>query len=244
MTYCVGVFIKEGLVFASDSRTNAGVDQVATFRKVSVFEKPGERVMVLLSAGNLATSQGVVTRLNQQIADADCVHSLFTARSMYDATRHVGEVYRAVLEVDGEHVRSQHADPGCDFIFGGQIKGEAPRLSHIYSAGNFIQATPDTPFLQIGETKYGKPIMDRVIDYAMPLGRATKGALISFDSTMRSNLSVGLPIDVVCYRTDSYAVGARVTIRENDPYFSAIRKRYGKALFDIFGRLPNPDWVD
>jgi putative proteasome-type protease len=242
MTYCCGVRINEGLVFASDSRTNAGIDHVATFRKLVVFEKPGDRIMCLMSAGNLATTQGVVARLNQQIKDkAD--RSLFTAKTMYDATRHVAQIYRDILDVDSEHVRAQNADPGSDFIFGGQIKGDTPHMAHIYSAGNFIETTPETPFLQIGETKYGKPIMDRVIQWDISLGRATKGALISFDSTMRSNLSVGLPIDVLTYRTDSFKIGARVTIRENDPYFSSIRKRYGKALYDLFGKLPEPDWV-
>ena len=243
MTYCVAVCIKEGLVFASDSRTNAGIDHIATFRKLVAFEKPGDRVMVLLSAGNLATTQGVVTRLNQQIKDPTCDFSLFTAKSMYDATRHVSEVYRGILDTDAAFVRAQNADPGSDFIFGGQIRGEPPYLAHIYSAGNFIASAPETPFLQIGETKYGKPIMDRITQYDISLGRAAKGALISFDSTMRSNLSVGLPIDLLCYRTDSLKIGSRVTIRENDPYFSNIRKRYGKGLYDLFGRLPEPDWV-
>ena len=243
MTYCVGVNIREGLIFASDSRTNAGIDHIATFRKQSIFENPGERVMVLLSAGNLATSQAVVTRLRQQIADSESKCSLMTAPSMYDAMRHVGEVYRSILDVDMAHVCKHNVDPGSDFIFGGQIKGEAPQVAHIYSAGNFISATRQTPFLQIGETKYGKPIMDRIIDFDMPLSRATTAALISFDSTMRSNLSVGLPIDVVIYRTDSFKVGARIEIRDNDPYFANLRRRYGKGLLNVFDRMPNPDWI-
>ena len=241
MTYCVGILVEQGLVVASDSRSNAGVDHIATVRKLNVLERPDERVMVLLSAGNLATTQAVVTLLHQRLGSEPGPQNLHTATTMFDAARMVGAVLREVMAHDGEHVRP-HGDPGASFLFAGQLKGGRHRLFLIYPAGNFIEATAETPFLQIGETKYGKPILDRVIGPETDLAEAAKCALLSFDSTMRSNLSVGPPIDLLLYRAGSLRAGLRIDIQASDPYFADLRERYGRGLVELFQRLPNPDW--
>ncbi len=242
MTYCLGMLLEDGLVFAADSRTNAGVDHVATFRKLSVFERPGERVMILLSAGSLATSQSVISLVGERLGARKGEDSLFKSRTMFNAARIVGGALREVTESDGDHVRAQGADPGASFILGGQIKGRAPRLFQIYGAGNFIEATPETPYLQIGETKYGKPILDRVLTHQTSMPAATKCALLSFDSTMRSNLSVGPPLDLLRYERDSFNSDDRVQITADDPYFNRIRKHYAAGIDKLFDRLPDPDW--
>ena len=242
MTYCLGMLLEDGLVLAADSRTNAGVDHIATFRKLAVFERPGERVMVLLSAGSLATTQSVVSLVGERLGARKGEDSLYKSRTMFNAARIIGRALREVTETDGEHVRAQGADPGASFILGGQIKGRAPRLFQIYGAGNFIEATPETPYLQIGETKYGKPILDRVLRHETAIPTAAKCALLSFDSTMRSNLSVGPPLDFLCYRRDSFTTDQRVQISANDPYFTRIRENYRKGIDKLFGQLPEPDW--
>ena len=199
MTYCVGILTRHGLVLAADSRTNAGVDHIATVRKLALFERPGERIMALLSAGNLATTQAVVTLLGQRLGGGQGTQDLDAAATMFDAARMVGAVLREVIQHDGEHVQP-HGDPGGSFLFAGQLERGRHRLFLIYPAGNFIEATPETPFLQIGETKYGKPILDRVITYEASLPAAAKCALLSFDATMRSNLSVAPPFRAWSHR--------------------------------------------
>ena len=199
MTYCVGILTRHGLVLAADSRTNAGVDHIATVRKLALFERPGARIMALLSAGNLATTQAVVTLLSQRRGGAQSAHDLDAAATLFDGARIVGAVLREVIQHDGKHVQP-HGDPSACFLFAGQLEGGRHRLFLIYPAGNFIEATPETPFLQVGETKYGKPILDRVITYEASLAAAAKCALLSFDATIRSNLSVAPPIDLLCYR--------------------------------------------
>jgi len=242
MTYCVGILTAGGLVVAADSRSNAGLDHIATVRKLAPFERPGERVMALLSAGNLATTQAVVTLLNQRLGNLGAPHDLFAATTMFDAARMIGAVLREVIQHDGEHVQP-HGDPSATFLFAGQLKGERHRLFLIYPAGNFIEATPETPFLQAGETKYGKPILDRVISYDSSLAEAAKCALLSFDATMRSNLSVALPIDMWCYRAGSLCAELRIDIREGDPYLVALREQFGAGMLDLFNRLPAPAWT-
>jgi len=242
MTYCVGILTRHGLVLAADSRTNAGVDHIATVRKLALFERPGERIMALLSAGNLATTQAVVTLLGQRLGGGQGTQDLDAADTMFDAARMVGAVLREVIRHDGEHVQP-HGDPGGSFLFGGQLAGGRHRLFLIYPAGNFIEATPETPFLQIGETKYGKPILDRVITYEASLPAAAKCALLSFDATMRSNLSVAPPIDLLCYRADSLRADVRVDIRETDPYFAGLRAQFGEGMLELFDRLPAPVWI-
>jgi putative proteasome-type protease len=241
MTYCVGILTRSGLVVAADSRSNAGLDHITTVRKLALFEQPGERVMALLAAGNLATTQAVVTLLQQRQGGGG-PQDLYAATTMFDAARMVGAVLREVLAYDGEHV-SPHGDPSATFLFAGQLKGGRHRLFLVYAAGNFIEATPETPFLQAGETKYGKPILDRVITHDSSLAAAAKCALLSFDSTMRSNLSVAPPIDIWCYRAGSLAAAIRVDIGESDPYLAVLRTQFGAGMLELFQRLPEPAWA-
>lgn len=243
MTYCVSMLLDAGIVCLSDSRTNAGVDQINTFRKTTVFERPGDRVIVLLSAGNLAISQGVLNLLAEGISSQQGEPHLLNCPNLFEAARCVGGALREMHNRDAESLRVQGVEFNASFILGGQIKGEAPRLFHIYSAGNFVEATPDTTYFQIGESKYGKPIIDRVIRRSMPLSEAAKCALISMDSTIRSNLSVGLPLDLVIVKRDEYRVSSHVDIDSTNTYFQVIRERWGEALREIFSELPNPDWL-
>ncbi|WP_431049519.1 peptidase [Roseateles sp. L2-2] len=242
MTYCVAMRLRAGLLFASDSRTNAGVDHIATFRKMNLFEQPGERLVTLLTAGNLATTQSVVSLLRQR-ATVNGRH-LMSLTSMYDVAELVGKTLKEVVARDSDGVGqlNQGVDFGANLIVGGQIRGEAPRVFHVYPQGNFIEATEDTPYVQIGESKYGKPIIDRVIDFDSSLAEATKCALISFDSTIRSNLSVGLPIDMLLYKTDSFAPAEPHRITKDDPYFKTISQGWGGGLKRVFEQLPDEDW--
>ncbi|MFN3499229.1 MAG: peptidase, partial [Pannonibacter indicus] len=227
MTYCVGLKLDRGLVFAADTRTNAGVDNIATFKKLHVWEEPGERVFTLLTAGNLAITQSVVSILSEQIASPTLSKTnLMNAGTMFQAARLVGQAVRDVRSLDGEALAANAESFFVTFIFGGQIKGEEPRLFQIYSAGNFIEATSDTTFFQIGENKYGKPILDRVSRRDMRLGEAAKMALLSFDSTLRSNLSVGMPIDIVVARRDACADELAFRIEPGDAYFADLRERW------------------
>lgn len=242
MTYCVAMKLADGLVMASDSRTNAGVDHIATFRKMAVFEQPGDAVIVLLSAGNLATTQSTLSVLRQRLRDPD-TPNLYNQGSLYDVAVLVGAALREIIHRDLQHQRRHdEVDYGCSFLVGGQLRGEEPRLFHIYPQGNFIEASPDTPFFQIGEAKYGKPILDRVIQYDTTLKAAAKCALISFDSSIRSNVSVGLPIDLVCYRRDSLVVEQQHRIGEADEYFQMIRREWSQGLRQIFSHIPDPPY--
>ena len=243
MTYCLGIYLRDGLVFASDSRTNAGVDHVATFRKMSIFERAGERVMYLLGAGNLATTQAVVNHLFRNLGDDTSDSNLHAVDNMFDAAELIGGVMRDVLGRHGNHVKAANADPGADFLFGGQIKGGRHRLFHIYSAGNFIEATPETPYLQIGETKYGKPILDRVIVHDLQLSLAVKVAFLSFDATMRSNLSVGLPMDIATYREGALRCDKHIVVTETDEFHANLRRMYNQGIMELFNSLPNPPWL-
>lgn len=243
MTYCVAMVLDTGLVFLSDSRTNAGVDQINTFRKTTVFEVPGDRVVVLQGSGNLAVSQAVVSHLRETIATADGGPNLLNCNSLVDAARCVGDAIRAVHRRDAESLQEFGIEFNPAFIVGGQIRGELPRLFSVYAAGNFIEATPDTTYFQIGESKYGKPIIDRVIRRSSSLNEAAKCALISMDSTIRSNLSVGLPLDLVIVRRDRYAVARHISIDSDNEYFRGIRTRWSEALRHAFVELPEPDWL-
>lgn len=230
------------MLFASDSRTNAGVDHVSTFRKMQTFEREGERQLILLSAGNLATTQSVVSLLRQRAKAEPDGHNIYTVASMYDAACLVGETLREIGQRDGPALSQSNIDFGCSFLLGGQIAGEHQRLFNLYPQGNFIEATIDTPYFQIGEAKYGKPIIDRVISYQTALPEAAKCALISFDSTMKSNLSVGLPIDMLLYRADSLGAGLKRRVEEDDAYFQQIRRGWGESLRAAFASLPTADW--
>ncbi|MDP1655683.1 MAG: proteasome-type protease [Hylemonella sp.] len=245
MTYCVAVRNEAGLVFLSDSRTNAGVDQISTFRKMHVYEVPGERVMVLLTAGNLAISQSVASGLKVQMenhGEGSETKSLASAPNMFSAAKLVGDAVRKVYERDAEALKEFKIEFNVSLIFGGQIKGEEPRLFNIYSAGNFIEATPETPYFQIGESKYGKPILDRVIGNELSLDEVAKCCLISMDSTIKSNLSVGLPLDLLCYQKDALKVERRTQIDGKDPYFASLRDRWGQQLRKVFNELPDPGY--
>jgi putative proteasome-type protease len=245
MTYCVGLRIKSGLVMLADTRTNAGVDNIATFGKLHVVEIPGERMLCLATAGNLAITQAVVNLVSEGFESAETgkVESLARASTMFRAAQIVGEAVHKVYEVHGEAMRAQHVGFDVAMLLGGQIKGRSPRLFQIYSAGNFIEATEDTPFLQIGEHKYGKPILDRAARYDTELYDAIKLVLVSMDSTLRSNLTVGLPIDLLVYKKDTLAIDIRRRIGEEDPYFRKLREQWSSALREAYLAIPRPDWA-
>lgn len=240
MTYCVGMRLNAGLVFLSDSRTNAGVDQVGTFRKMSVFEVPGDRVMVMMTSGNLSISQSI-RQLVSDYVGADGA-SLWNAPNMYEAARILGEAVRQAHARDAQSLARFGIDFNVSIIFGGQIRGERCRLFQIYSAGNFIESHDENTYFQIGEAKYGKPIIDRVVTPETSLDDAAKCALISMDSTLRSNVSVGLPLDLLVYETDRLAVTHFVTIDERNQYFQMIRNTWGDQLKRVFEGLDNPVW--
>lgn len=245
MTYCVAIKLNAGLVFLSDSRTNAGLDQINTFRKMIVYERADDRFMVLLSAGNLSISQSVREILQvEQLKDhpeAEPI-TIWNAKSMFDAARVLGSAIRHVYERDGAALKAAGVEFNVSLIFGGQIKGEGMRLFQVYSAGNFIEATPETPYFQIGESKYGKPVLDRVITQDTPLAEAAKCVLVSMDSTLKSNLSVGLPLDLVVYEVDKFATDRIVCIDENNPYFRMLHASWGVKLREVFDSIEDPMW--
>ncbi|MCX7154268.1 MAG: proteasome-type protease [Betaproteobacteria bacterium] len=242
MTYCVGIILDSGLVFASDSRTNAGIDQVSTFRKMRIVERPGDRVIVVMSSGNLSVTQSAINLMEQKARKNDGSVNLFNAQSMFEIAGLLGDCLREVRERDAPYLAQHNIDSSASFIIGGQVAGDIPRLYLIYSEGNYIEATQETPFFQIGETKYGKPIIDRVIKPSSNLVEASKCVLVSFDSTMRSNVSVGLPIDLVNYENNSLKIGLQRRITENDAYFSMIHTQWGEGLRRVFAQLPDPYW--
>ena len=239
MTYCLGILLPAGLVLASDSRTSAGVDQVAQVRKLARITVPGNRVIAILSAGNLATTQSVVTSLRQKAGSGVIGEDLYAARTMFDVANIVGAKLREVLARDGSFVQP-YGDPNGTFLVGGQIAGEPPRLFQIYSAGNFIEASDRSTFLQIGETKYGKPILDRALTAQTTLDEAAKLALLSFDATIRSNLSVGLPIDLLRYETDRFTDANVSTLDDDNTYWNQLRRSYHDGLAALVVSLPLP----
>jgi putative proteasome-type protease len=242
MTYCVGVLLNDGVILASDSRTHAGVDDVALFCKMTAFERPGDRVIILLSSGNLAGTQAVTSVLKQRADGGESPQNLWTARTMFDVAVSVSDAVRFIERRDGPYLASGGAPFNASFIVGGQLQGEPPRLFRVYAEGNFIEAGDGTQFLQTGEAKYGKPILDRVITPATSLADATKCVLVSFDSTMRSNLSVGMPIDLVCYERDSFEVKRRRRFEPGDPYFTALGAKWREGVRTVFKQLPELAW--
>lgn len=242
MTYCIGVMLDAGIIFASDSRTNAGMDNIAKFCKMTLFEQPGDRVIVLLSSGNLAGTQAVIGVLNQRCAAGDDTPNLWNAHTMFDVAMLVADAMRDIERRDGLYLEENEFRFNASFIVGGQIGSERLRLFRIYSEGNFIEAGVDTPFFQTGETKYGKPIIDRVITPSTPLGDATKCVLVSFDLTMRSNLSVGMPIDLICYEVDSLEVRRRRRLDDGDAYFNALSRDWSDGTKQVFRMLPELLW--
>jgi len=244
MTYCVAMSLDAGMIFASDSRTNAGVDQIARFSKMRVFARDADRVIVMLSSGNLSITQNAVNIIEQRArAGAEGDTHVWNATSMFDVARALGDALREVKARDGPYMEQHNIDSSANFIVGGQIHDEAPRLFEVYSEGNFIEATPDTCYFQIGESKYGKPVIDRVVHRGTSLLDATKCTIVSFDSTMRSNISVGLPIDILVYEADTLKVTQKRRIEESDGYFQLIHTQWGEGLRRVFAQLPDPDWL-
>ena len=243
MTYCVAMLLDTGLVFLSDSRTNAGVDQISTFRKATVFQQPNDRVLVLQSSGNLAITQTVISILKERIDEGGAEPNLMTVPNLLEGARCVGEALRELHRRDAAALKEFGVDFNASLTLGGQIKGEIPRLFSIYSAGNFIEATTDTSYFQIGESKYGKPIIDRVLRRTSSLNEAVKCALVSMDSTIRSNLSVGLPLDLVIVKRDRFNVARHISVDSENEYFRGIRGRWSEALREAFVQLPDPDWL-
>ncbi|MEI9952558.1 MAG: peptidase [Pseudomonadota bacterium] len=242
MTYCVGILLKEGIVLASDSRTHAGVDNFAQFCKMSVFEREGDRAVVLLSSGNLAGTQAVITTLRQRAVAKDDQPNVWTARTMFDFVTLVSDAVRDVGNRDRAHLAKNDLKFDASFIIGGQIKGEAPRLFRTYAEGNFVEAGNGTQFFQTGEAKYGKPIIDRVINADTSLADATKCVLVSFDSTMRSNLSVAMPIDLVQYENDQLKLNHRRRFDAGDPDFAALSREWSEGVRSVFRKLPEVRW--
>jgi putative proteasome-type protease len=242
MTYCVGVLLDAGMVFASDSRTNAGVDHVSSFRKMTVYDRPGDRVIVILSSGNLSVTQNAINLLESNAKRGDGSPNVWNAHSLFEIATLLGDCLRDVKRRDAAYLTQNNIDANANFILGGQVKGEPHRLFMLYQEGNFIEATPDTPFFQVGETKYGKPIIDRVIQPTTPLDEAAKCALISMDSTLRSNISVGLPLDLLVYEADALRVTKFVQIDSSNQYMNMIRNTWGARLKQVFTEIPDPVW--
>ena len=243
MTYCVAIRLDSGMLFASDSRTNAGVDHIMTFSKMHVYERADDRVIVILSSGNLAITQGVVNTINRQQHAADGARTIWSVDSMYDVAEIAGTTLRDVQSRDGNVLEQSGIHASAELIVGGQVRGEEPRLFHVYRQGNFIESSPETTYFQLGEFKYGKPILDRVLTPGTPHSEAAKCVLISFDSTLRSNISVGLPIDILWYPKDALRVAVRHTIHEGDAYWTKLRGTWGGGLRRVFMHMDNPDWL-
>lgn len=243
MTYCLGILVNDGLVLAADSRTNAGVDNIARFRKLFVFENPGERMIAVMTAGNLAVTQAVITQLEEGLDGEDPANTLLTVESMSAAAQMVGRAVRNVRDRDAAYLNGAgEAGFSATFILGGQIQGRRMRLLQIYSAGNYIEASDDTPYLQIGESKYGKPILERVVTPELDLLQAAKCALVSLDSTIRSNIAVGPPIDLLVYRRDACHTTICHRLGADDPYYQLISREWGQGLTSLFDELPTPEW--
>jgi putative proteasome-type protease len=244
MTYCCGILVREGLVMFADTRTNAGVDNIATFRKLHVFKDSGKRIMALASAGNLSISQSVVSILTEGYDNPETGEheTLMNAPSMFQAAQRVGQVIRTIHATEGKALEASDVNFDVSFLFGGQIAGERMRLFMVYSAGNFIECTIDTPYLQIGEHKYGKPVLDRAITYDIDLYDALKIGLISVDSTMRSNLSVGMPLDILVVRSGANDPELNYRIEPGEPYFHDLRERWSAALRAAHNNIPRPPY--
>ncbi len=244
MTYCCGILVRDGLVMMADTLTNAGPDNISTFRKLYVYNEPGERIMALAAAGNLSLSQSVRSTLTEGYENPETgeIETLMNAPSMFKAAQRIGRVVRQVQNAEGKALAAAAVEHDVAFLFGGQIKGGRLRLFMIYSAGNFIECTTDTPYLQIGEHKYGKPVLDRAISFDTDLYDALKIGLISMDSTMRSNIAVGLPIDILVARRDAYAAEVNYRIEQGEPYFQDLRERWSAALRAAHMAIPRPPY--
>lgn len=241
MTYCLGLINRFGIVMGADSRTNAGVDYISAYRKLFDFSVTGERVIILCTSGNLSISQGVINQIKRDLRSGE-EHNLHTLMSMNDVSHYIGAKVRQIQDRDRLWLERDSIDYHCKFLLGGQIRGEEPQLYLIYPQGNYIQATKETPFLQIGETKYGKPLLDRTITYDTPLEAMAKCALLSIDSTMKSNISVGPPINLVMYKTDSLTLCNKLQLRLGDPYLAKMRGLWEEYVRHAFESMPDVEW--
>jgi len=244
MTYCCGILVRDGLVMMADTRTNAGLDNISTFRKLHVFKKPGDRIMAIATAGNLALTQSVISTLNEGLENPATgeIETLMNAPTMFQAAQRIGRAIRSVHALEDSALRAEDINFDISFLFGGQIKGARMRLFMVYTAGNFIECTTDTPYLQIGEHKYGKPVLDRAISYDVDLYDALKVGLVSMDSTMRSNLGVGMPIDILLVRPDALDAELDYRIEPGEPYFHDLRSRWSAALRAAHQNIPRPPY--
>lgn len=243
MTYCIGLALDEGLVFASDSRTNAGIDNIRTVRKMHVFAVDGHRVIVALSAGNLSTTQNALNLIEHRGKHDPTRPGIFNATSMFQVAQHLGDALREVSERDEAYLKDNGIDASGSFIVGGQIRGEAPRLFLVYSEGNYVEVSEDSPYFQTGEIKFGKSVLDRVLERDMSMTEACKCVLVAFDSTMHSNLSVGPPVDVLTYKTDSLILGARLHLEDGDPYLQQVHEEWDATLRQGVQAITGPDWM-
>jgi putative proteasome-type protease len=245
MTYCCGILVRDGMVMIADTRTNAGLDNISTFRKLHVFSNPGERIMAVASAGNLSLTQSVLSLLNEGLENPETGEreTLMNAPTMFQAAQRIGRAIRSLAHTEGPALEAADVKFDLSFLFGGQIRGERLRLFMLYSAGNFIECTRDTPYLQIGEHKYGKPVLDRAVTHEIDLYDALKVGLISFDSTMRSNLSVGMPLDTLVVRRDACAAELAYRIEPEEPYFQDLRHRWSMALRAAHTNIPRPPYL-
>lgn len=241
MTYCLGIITNAGLVMAADSRTNAGVDYISTYQKLFDFSVSGDRALFLCTSGNLSITQAALALIERDLK-SEVENNIHKLPNLYEVARYIGSVLRQIQTEDRPWLEKDKIDFKCSILLGGQIQGEAPSLYLIYSQGNFIQASKETPFLQIGETKYGKPILDRILTFDTPLQAAAKCALLSIDSTMKSNISVGPPINLIMYETDSFKVRYELKLRLGAPYLNKIRTLWEIALNKAFDRMPEIDW--
>ena len=244
MTYCCGILVRDGLVMMADTRTNAGLDNISTFRKLHVYGVPGQRIMALASSGNLSISQSVVSTVTEGIENPETkeLETLLNAPTMFQAAQRMGQAIRQVHRLEGDALEAADVKFDVSFLFAGQIKGEKLRLFMIYGAGNFIECSVDSPYLQIGEHKYGKPVLDRAISYGVDLYDALKIGLISMDSTMRSNLGVGMPIDLLVVRRDTCEAELNYRIEPGEPYFHDLRERWSAALRQAHMNIPRPPY--
>ena len=244
MTYCCGILVRDGLVMMADTRTNAGLDNISTFRKLHVYGVPGQRIMALASSGNLSISQSVVSTVTEGIENPETreLETLLNAPTMFQAAQRMGQAIRQVHKLEGDALEAADVKFVVSFLFAGQIKGEKLRLFMIYGAGNFIECSVDSPYLQIGEHKYGKPVLDRAISYGVDLYDALKIGLISMDSTMRSNLGVGMPIDLLVVRRDTCEAELNYRIEPGEPYFHDLRERWSAALRQAHMNIPRPPY--
>ena len=244
MTYCCGILVEDGLVMMADTRTNAGLDDISTYRKLHVFHVPGDRVLMIATAGNLSVSQSVLSLLQEGMENPDTgrVETIRDAPSMFRAAQLIGRAIRRVRAIDGEALEAAKLRFEAPLLFGGQIGDGPMRLYMVYSAGNFIECSVDAPYLQVGEHKYGKPILDRAVKHSTDLYDALKIGLISMDSTMRSNLGVGLPIDIAVLRRGALHPEVNQRIEAGEPYFHDLRERWSAALRAAHKAIPRPPY--